>query len=103
VTIDGQEGEVMIMATTTQAKAGSGGVLLCEFDGRVLEIWSSPSQRYLVENLVLQKRKDEKDGGVTLFVVPDRASRVELYFEPEHVANMEALVAALKSAGMRTG
>ncbi len=91
------------MAATTQARAGSGATLLCEFDGRVLELWQSPSQRFLAERLVLQKRKDEKDGGVTLLIVPQGAARMELYFEPDQVADMEALVAALTSAGMQAG
>ena len=33
------------MAEVTQARAGNDGVLLCEFDGRVLELWSNPSQQ----------------------------------------------------------
>jgi len=90
------------VAEVIQARAGNDGTLLCEFDGRVLELWSNPSQRFLAEQLVLQKRKDEKGGGVTLYVVPERAMRMELYFEADQLANMESLVAALSSAGMRT-
>jgi hypothetical protein len=92
------------MSETIQAQAGNTDPrLLCEFDGRVLELWSAPSARYLASHLVLQKRKDEKDGGVTLFVLPGRGSRLELYFGPDEVANMEKLVGALVEAGMTNG
>jgi hypothetical protein len=91
------------MSDVIQARAGNNGVLLCEFDGRVLELWNNPSQRYLAEEIVLQKRKDEKGGGVTLYVVPRNATRMELYFEPDQLADMEALVTALTGAGMRSG
>jgi hypothetical protein len=90
------------VAEVIQARAGNDGVLLCEFDGRVLELWSNPSQRFLAEQLVLQKRKDEKGGGVTLYVVPDRAMRIELFFEADQFGAMETLVGALTGAGMRS-
>jgi len=40
---------------------------------------------------------------VTLYVVPERATRMELYFEVDQLANMESLVAALTDAGMQSG
>jgi hypothetical protein len=84
-----------------QARAGNRDPkLLCEFDGRVLELWSSPSDRYLADQLQLQKRKDDKDGGVTIFLLSP-GQRIELYFGPDEVANMDALVAAMAAAGMQ--
>ena len=74
--------------------------LPCTFDGRVLELWNSPSDRYLASQLTLQKRKDDKDGGVTLLIMPS-GTRIELYFAPSEVANMEKLLAALIAAGMQ--
>lgn len=91
------------MAELIQARAGNDGDLLCEFAGRVLELWGNPSERYLAEQLVLQKRKDDKGGGATLYIVPQDATRMELYFETDQLANMESLVAALTSAGMQAG
>jgi hypothetical protein len=89
------------MSEIISAQAGnSEPKLQCEFDGRVLELWNSPSDRYLASGLTLQKRKDDKDGGVTLFLMP-RGSRIELYFAPDELAAMEQLVAALLAAGMQ--
>jgi hypothetical protein len=83
------------------AKAGNRDpLLLCDFDGRVLELWESPSSRFLASTLTLQKRKDEKDGGVTVSLLTTNARR-ELYFGPDELANMEALLAALAAAGMQ--
>jgi hypothetical protein len=89
------------MSEMISAKAGNREPgLLCEFDGRVLELWNSPSDRYLASELTLQKRKDDKDGGVTLLIMPS-GSRIELYFAPAELANMEKLLAALVAAGMQ--
>ncbi len=89
------------MSEIISAKAGNRDPkLLVEFDGRVLELWSSPSNRYLATQLQLQKRKDDKDGGVTVFLMSS-GGRVELYFAPDELANMEALLAALTDAGMQ--
>jgi hypothetical protein len=93
----------MAMSDAITARAGNDGALLCEFDGRVLELWNGPSERYLAEELVLQKRKD-KDGGAEVFIVPDgNGPRFDLWFGPDELANMEKLLAALTKAGMKTG
>lgn len=89
------------MSEPIQARAGNREpLLLCEFDGRVLELWDSPSSRYLAERLELQKRKDDKDGGATIFLMSSGGRR-ELYFGPDELANMEKLLAAMAAAGMR--
>ena len=89
------------MSEIISAKAGNNEPFVwCDFDGRVLEVWNAPSERYLANGLTLQKRKDEKDGGATIFLVP-RGRRLELYFGPDEVPNMERLLAALVAAGMQ--
>jgi hypothetical protein len=90
------------VSETIEVKADQG--ILCSFDGRVFELWGwGPSDRYLAKQLVLmKKRKEGKDGRVTLNLKADGAARrLELSFEAGDVPGMERLVQAMLEAGLR--
>jgi hypothetical protein len=88
------------MSDVVQVNAGPNADLLFEFDGRVLEIFYAPSNRYLASDLTLQKTKNDKDGGVTAYLLSS-GGRIEVYFPPGELAAMEQLFTALEGAGMQ--
>ena len=93
------------MSETVAANAGPDGSVKCTFDGEALELvgYSAAVLHLPLAKLyVKKKKKPEKDGGQTIyFVTPLLTSRVELYFQPTELPNMEALVDALHTAGVK--
>ena len=94
------------MSETITAKAGDDGDVQCTFDGDALELigyTASVVHIPVAKVNIKRKKKPEKDGGqVIYFVTSLLSSRVELYFQPSEVANMEKLVTALLAAGAKT-
>jgi hypothetical protein len=88
-----------------EAKAGPDGEVQCVFDGDALELlgYTASVMHFPISQVNLKrKKKPEKDGGQTIYVVvPTWSSRIELYFQPSELPNMEKLVDGLFAAGAK--
>jgi hypothetical protein len=92
------------VSETIEAKAGPKGEVPLTFDGTLLEIFGvgpAGSLRLRADGVrVKKKKKPDKDGGQVAYFLGDGMSgRVELYFAPSELDNMQKMIDALLAAG----